>query len=339
MKAAIRREGKRFSVEEVETPSAGPGEVLVKVSYCAICGSDLRTVGNDTGVGRILGHEFSGVIAQIGDGVEGWVVGQRVTPDPSATCGKCYYCVHEMLSICPNKTVVGRGIREDDPPGGFAEYVKVKASQLYVTPEEISDQDAALNQPLACSLHAVLLSGIGVGSTVAIIGAGPAGLMAIQCAKIAGAKGIYVAQRSEPRATVAKQLGAEIVVKPQEKDFRREVLQRTGGIGADACVNCAGSADAFQLAIAVVRGGGRVIQVGVPSGPLEIPAKGMSAREIEIKGSTAFSFEFPNALELMKAHKINTKEMINLVTPLSEIQDAFNEQLRVRKYIEVLIAP
>jgi L-iditol 2-dehydrogenase len=236
-----------------------------------------------------------------------------------------------MLSICPNKTVVGRGIREDDPPGGFAEYVKVKASQLYVTPEEISDQDAALNQPLACSLHAVLLSGIGVGSTVAIIGAGPAGLMAIQCAKIAGAKGIYVAQRSEPRATVAKQLGAEIVVKPQEKDFRREVLQRTGGIGADACVNCAGSADAFQLAIAVVR--------GVPSGPLEIPAKGMSAREIEIKGSTAFSFEFPNALELMKAHKINTKEMINLVTPLSEIQDAFNEQLRVRKYIEVLIAP
>ena len=267
MKAAIRREGKRFSVEEVETPSAGPGEVLVKESYCAICGSNLRTVGNDTGVGRILGHEFSGVIAQIGDGVEGWVVGQRVTPYSSATCGKCYYCVHEMLSICPNKTVVGRGIREDDPPGGFAEYVKVKASQLYVTPEEISDQDAALNQPLACSLHAVLLSGIGVGSTVAIIGAGPAGLMAIQCAKIAGAKGIYVAQRSEPRATVAKQLGAEIVVKPQEKDFRREVLQRTGGIGADACVNCAGSADAFQLAIAVVRGGGRVIQVGVPQGP------------------------------------------------------------------------
>jgi (R,R)-butanediol dehydrogenase/meso-butanediol dehydrogenase/diacetyl reductase len=339
MKAAIRRKGGRFSIEEIEPPSAGPGEVVIKVSYCAICGSDLRTVGNDTGIGSILGHEFSGVIAQIGDGVTDWAVGQRVTPDPFAPCGQCYYCVRGMPNLCRNTRVAGRGVLQDDPPGGFAEYIKVKASQLHVTPQEITDQEASLAQPLACSLHAVLLSGIVVGSTVAIIGAGPAGLMAIQCARVAGAKGIYVAQRSEPRATMARKVGADMVINPLEKNFRREVREKTGWVGVDACVNCAGGNDAFALAVGVVRSGGRVIQMGVPSGPLEIPTGSMSGREFELKGSTAYSFEFPDALDMLKQQKINTQEMINLVVPLNDIQAAFDEQLKSRKYVEILIQP
>lgn len=339
MKAAIRRKGRRFSIEEIEQPSAGPGEVVIKVSYCAICGSDLRTFGNDTGIGSVLGHEFSGVIAQVGEGVKDWAIGQRATPDPFAPCRQCYYCLHGRPNLCRNTRVVGRGVLEDDPPGGFAEYVKVKASQLHATPDEITDQEASLVQPLACSLHAVLLSEITVGSTVAIVGAGPAGLMAIQCARIAGARGIYVAQRSEPRATLAKRLGADIVINPLEKDFRREVRRETDWVGADACINCAGDNDAFQLAIGVVRSGGRVIQMGVSSGPLEIPTGSMSGREFELKGSTAYSFEFPEALDLIRKKKINTQEMINLVAPLSDIQAAFDEQMKSRKHVEVLIQP
>jgi (R,R)-butanediol dehydrogenase / meso-butanediol dehydrogenase / diacetyl reductase len=339
MKAAIRRKGSRFSIEEIDQPSAGPGEVLIKVSYCAICGSDLRTVGNDTGIGSILGHEFSGVIAQIGEGVTNWTAGQRVTPDPFAPCGKCYYCVHAMPNLCRNTRVAGRGVLDDDPPGGFAEYVRVKASQLHATPQGITDQEASLAQPLACSLHAVLLSKITVGSTVAIVGAGPAGLMAIQCARIAGARGIYVAQRSEPRASLALKVGADMVINPLEKDFRREVRGKTGWVGADACINCAGGNDAFQLAISVVRSGGRVIQMGVASGPLEIPTGGMSGREFELQGSTAYAFEFPDALDLLRQKRINTDAMINLIAPLDEIQTAFDEQLKCRKYVEVLIQP
>lgn len=307
MKAAILKEPGVISIEDVETPRAGPGEVVIKVSYCGICGSDLRYFASDMAVGFIMGHEPSGVIAEIGEGVSNWSVGQRVTPITFSPCWHCYECTHGTPHMCRNTLVIG----SPRLPGAYAEYLKVKSSQLYITPDEITDQEAALNEPLAVSLHGVLLSGITVGSSVAIIGAGPIGLMAIQCAKLAGAKGIYVAQRSEPRASMAKQVGADIVINPEEQDFRREVRRQTG-IGADVCLECVGSAEAFQLAIRTARACGRVVLLG-GSGPTEVIPGELLRRELEIKGSLGYWTEFADGLELLRLHKMRGNQNLFLV--------------------------
>lgn len=332
MKAAILKERGVISIEDVETPRPGPGEVVVKVSYCGICGSDLRSFASGAAAGAIMGHEPSGVIAEIGEGVSNWSVGKRVTPIPFDPCWQCYECLHGTPHMCRNTAVIG-SLRL---PGAFAEYLKVKASQLYATPDEITDQEATLNEPLAVSLHAVLLSQLKVGDSVAIVGAGPIGLMAIHCAKLAGAKGIYVAQRSEPRASMAKQVGADIVINPEKEDFRHAVRQQTG-IGADVCLECVGSAEAFQLAIRAIRPCGRVVLVA-GSGPTEIIPGELLRRELEIKGSLGYWTEFADGLELLRLRMIKTEGMITKVVPLSDIQGAFNELLQARNHIKVLIA-
>lgn len=333
MKAAILKERGVISIEDVETPRPEPGEVVIKVSYCGICGSDLSSFASGAATGAIMGHEPSGVIAEIGEGVSNWTVGQRVTPIPYNPCWQCYECVHGTPHMCRNTAVIG----SPRLPGAFAEYLKVKASQLYATPDEITDQEAALNEPLAVSLHAVLLSQLKIGDSVVIIGAGPIGLMAIHCAKLAGAKGIYVAQRSEPRASMAKQIGADIVMNPEKEDFRRRVRQETG-IGADICLECVGSAETFQLAIRTVRAQGRVVLVA-GGGPTEIIPGQLLRRELEIKGSLGYWTEFADGLELLRLRKIEIKGMITKVVPLSDIQETFSEMLQVRKHIKVLVAP
>lgn len=358
MKVAIRQKGQHFSIEEVPKPNAGAGEVVLKVSYCGICDSDVGCVLRDEGVGAIFGHQFSGVIAEIGEGVEGWSVGQRVTPDNFAPCWRCYFCLHGTPRLCQNAVVTGRGLRASDPVGGYAEYVKVKASQLYATPEEITDQEAVLAQPLSNAVFYCRVSGITLCSTVAIIGTGgngmAQGLLALQCAKLSGAKGIYVAEGGidfegkvaggyELRMSMAKQLGADLVIDPREKDFKREVRQQTGGVGADVSLNCARSAVGFQLAMRAVRSGGCVVSTGITEieefHPKRASKTGMG---VEIKGSmsyTGYFNEFADALDLMRLHMIKTKELITWVVPLNEINEAFNELLRARKHIEVLIAP
>jgi len=335
MKAAVVKKGGIISVEEVETPRAGPGEVVVKVSYCGICGSELLNVGKDTFARAIMGHEFSGVIAEVGEGVSSWSVGQRVTPTIFLPCQQCYECVHGMPVLCRNMILTGC---DPSVPGAFAEYVKVKTSQLYATPEEITDQEAALNEPLAVSFRAVRLAGITVGSSVAIIGAGTIGLMAIQCAKLAGASGIYVAQRSEPRASTAKQFGADVVINPEKEDFIYEVRQLTGG-GVHASVECAGSANAFELAFKSVRPGGRMILVSTDFSPREIVPVELVFGELEIKGSYGHWSEFADGLELLRLRKIKTEGLITKVVPLSDVQEVFNELRQASKHIKVLIAP
>jgi (R,R)-butanediol dehydrogenase/meso-butanediol dehydrogenase/diacetyl reductase len=215
--------------------------------------------------------------------------------------------------------------------------MRVKASQLCATPDEITDQEAALNEPLAVALHAVRLSGLTVGGTVAITGAGPVGLMAIHCARLAGAKSIYVAQRSEPRAGMARQIGADMVINPDEQDFRRIVRKETG-IGADVALECAGSSEAFQMAIRSIRPSGRLVLVGI-SGPTEISPAELMRRETEIKGSLGFWNEYADALQLQKLRMVETKEMVTKVVPLNDIQEAFDELLQAKGHIKILVAP
>ncbi len=334
MKAAVLKRQRVISVENVETPRAGPGEVVIKVRYCGICGSDLHRFDTTTSDNTIMGHEFSGVISDTGEGVQGWSVGQRVTPMPCTACWQCYACTHGMPHLCRNLGFVGVN---PSRPGAFAEYIKVKVSQLYATPEEITDQEAALTEPLAVSVHAVLLSGITIGSSVAIIGAGPIGLLAIQCARLAGAKGIYVAQRSEPRAIMARKMGADVVINPTKDDFRREVRRQTT-VGADVCLECVGSHDAFQLALRSVRPSGRVVLVGL-GGPTEIIIRELVYRELEIKGSIIYWAEFSHGLELLRQHRLNTEGIVTKVIPLSDIQEGFTDLLMARNHIKVLVAP
>jgi len=356
MKAAVLQKEGTISIEDVETPQAAPGEVVIKVNYCGICGSDLHLMdGASILAGTIMGHEVSGVIAEIGEGVEGWSVGQRVVPLPFTSCGHCYECIHGVPNLCRQAIVFGCDV---SVLGALAEYVKAKASQIYAIPDEITNQEAALTEPLAVSLRAVRLAGITLGSSVAIIGAGPIGLLAIQCARLAGANSIYVAQRSEPRASMAKQFGADMVINPEKEDFVYEVRRLTGsgvsipkeegfpgmvrkqtGSGVHASLECAGGTSPFDLAVRSVGPGGRVILVSVDVNPKQINSLEIMLGEIEIKGSNCYWSEFADSLELLRLHKIETEGMISKVVSLDDAPGIFNELRETKKYIKVLVTP
>ena len=191
MRAAVVEEGS-VVVREVPTPRPEAGEVLVRVALCGICGSDVRLLAEGFfPPGTVIGHEISGTVAEVGPGVEGWRIGERVTVLPAVTCGDCRYCRSDTWLHCPQARFLGI---HRDLPGGFAEYVKVPAGTLHRLPDEVSDEAGALVEPCAVALRAVRRSGLKLGESVAVLGAGPIGLFALELAQAAGADPIYVVE-------------------------------------------------------------------------------------------------------------------------------------------------
>ncbi|MBI2907375.1 MAG: alcohol dehydrogenase catalytic domain-containing protein [Chloroflexi bacterium] len=334
MKAAILKEKGRFSVLEIPTPEPGPGEVLVKVSYCAVCGSDRRRFSRGEDTGLILGHEFCGRIARIGDGVKGWAVGDRVAVDPSVQCDSCYSCLHGYGNICSNRT----GNARAGYPGAYAEYVTSKSLQLFLVPAAVDEQEITMAQCLAVTLHAFRQSQMRIGDRVIVIGAGPIGLLMLACARLAGAGAVYVIGKGQGRKALAVELGADAVLDPSEAD-RRERLLNLAGAGADVVYGCAGDAQAVRDCLALVKGGGTVVIVGSGWETL-IQSREIVEREVTVKGSKSYlRSEFGEAVDMISGGRINCRPFITSVVPLVNIQQAFEEMERSANLVKTLIAP
>ncbi len=332
----------------MQQPEAGPGEVLVKVAACAVCGTDLRILngGKTRGVfpPRVLGHEIAGTIVAVGEGASEFTPlkeGQRVTMAPGIPCLSCRFCNTGNENLCKNRPALG--YRFD---GGFAEYMTVPAvgvsrGILFPVPDRLSDTEAALAEPLACVVNGQRKSQVRLGDVVLVIGAGPIGLMHLQLSRMAGARKVIVSEPSAQRRALAGELGAHRTVDPTTEDLAEVVLQETGGDGADVVVAAIGVAQLVNQLLAVTRPGGRVNLFAGYSGTGEttIEANLIHYGELIVTGTSACTREdFRKALTLMESGQLNMRAIGSHHFPLERIEEAFTTT-RTGAGLRVLVNP
>jgi L-iditol 2-dehydrogenase len=321
MRAAVLHAPGDIRVEEVAVTPPGPGQVLLKVAACGVCGSDVPRMLRNGGyvMPIVCGHEFSGHVAELGPDVEGVELGTLVSVPPLIPCRVCAHCVQGDFGLCESYDYFGS--RSD---GAYAEYVVVPVGNLLPMPEGLDPRAAAMLDPAAIALHALWKTGLRTGQRVLVVGAGPIGLFAIQWARLAGASEIVSLDLSEEKAAMAREAGATAAV--QSADVARELA----GAGFDVVLESAGNAAAADLAAALVGPKGHAVFVGIPHAPVEL-AKDTWNRfmrlEVTLHGAwNSFSAPFPGDEWRTAAAKMATGElrwefMITHELPLADLPD------------------
>ena len=321
MKALVLTEYNRLQYLDVPEPHVGPEDVLVEVKACGICGSDVH--GLDGSTGRrvpplIMGHEAAGVIVQVGDGVSGWQVGERVTFDSMISCGRCHFCRRGEINLCDHRRVLGVSCAEFRQDGAFARYVAVPQHIVYKLPEALSFERAALVEPVSVALHGVGRLPIRLGDTAVVVGTGMIGLLAVQALRAAGCGRIIVVDVDQRRLDLACRLGADEAISTKQSDAAAEILRRTGGRGADVALEAVGIAATVATAVRAVRKGGSVALVGNLAPQVELPLQAVVTREITLYGSCASAGEYPACLEMIARRAIDVDSLTSAVAPLAE---------------------
>lgn len=323
-----------------DIPKISENEVLIRVGACGICGTDLHFFKGEWKIKTplVLGHEFSGTVVQTGSKVNGLKVGDHVVAEPNILCGKCRYCrMSERNFFCENIQTIGVTI-----DGAFAEYVKAPEQNVYKIPDAMPLEQAALIEPLACIIRGVDNIGVNVGSSVAVVGAGPIGLLMMQVVKHYGASKILVLDIVEDRLKLAQELGATLIVNPMQQDPQKVVLEATDSLGADVSIECVGSSSAIEAAFRLVRRGGRLLIFGVAPEqdvwhvkPFELYDK-----EASIFASYRSPHTFQRAVELASSGSLKLKPIISHIHSLEEAPEVFKELAEKRKKaIKVIIKP
>lgn len=321
MNALLLTEYKKLEMVDFPVPEIGPGEVLVRVRACGICGSDVH--GYDGSSGRrhpplIMGHEAAGEVAKVGPGVTDLVVGDRVTFDSTVYCGQCQFCVKGDVNLCDDRQVVGVAPKEFKRHGAFAEYVSVPRRIMYKLPDSFPYEQAALIEAVSIGVHAVSITPVKLGDVAIIVGAGMIGSVTLQAAKAAGASRIIAVDIEDSKLERAKKIGATDVFNPNKTNVPDEVRALTGGRGADVAFECVGYTDPVATAIYSVRKGGMVTLVGNLSQNIEMPLQYVVTRQIRLQGSCASNGEYPQCIDLMARGIINVMPLISAIAPLSE---------------------
>ncbi|HEY75343.1 MAG TPA: galactitol-1-phosphate 5-dehydrogenase [Thermoflexia bacterium] len=335
MKAAVFRGIGQIEVADVPVPQPEAGEVLIRVGYCGICGSDVEAV--HTGMyepGLVIGHEFAGVVAEVGPGVEGWQVGDRVVVNDAIPCGACGPCREGWLDGCEGLTMVG--VTHD---GGMAEYVRVVARGLHRLPEGITLRQGALVEPLAVALHGVRRSRLRPGDQVLVMGAGPIGLLTLQCALLAGARTVVVTEIDPTRAALAERLGAAAVLDPARENVGVALRRLIGGQGPDVIYICTGAPAPYRDAVSLVRKGGQVFLLGLCVEPVEADFLSVVLSELCIEGSLAGRAEFPAAIDFIAQGRVDVESLISHEISLDEVVSQGFERLSTpgSKAVKILV--
>jgi len=321
MKALVLKEYRRLVVEDVPVPAIGASDVLVAVKACGICGSDVHGMDGSTGRRRppvIMGHEASGVIARIGDAVDGWKVGDRVTFDSTIWCGHCEFCRRGQVNLCNNRRVFGVSCEEYRQQGAFAEFVAVPQRLLYRLPEGLPFEHAALVEPFSIAVHATRRVTLNRDDRCVVVGAGMIGLALIQALRVAGCERIIAVDVVSERLALAETLGATTLLNPATTDVLKDILRWTNGSGADVAFEAVGVASTVDLAVQSVRKGGSVTLVGNAAPQVHLPLQRVVTRELTLLGSCACSGEYPICLEMMSRGAIRPEKLLSACAPLSE---------------------
>jgi L-iditol 2-dehydrogenase len=321
MKALVLSRYNQLDFEDLPSPQAARGEVLVAVRACGICGSDVHGMDGSTGRRRppvVMGHEAAGVIARLGDGAQGWREGDRVTFDSTVSCGVCPPCRSGRINLCDNRRVLGVSCDEYRCNGAFAEYVAVPQQILYRLPDELTFARAAMVEPVSVAVHAVGRLAIRLNDTAVVVGAGMIGLLLIQALRAAGCGRIIAVDLEPGRLELARRLGAAETIRAEGDDPLPALLALTGGRGADVAMDAVGLASTVRLAVAAARKGGQVALVGNLAPQVELPLQVVVARELMLYGSCASSGEYPACLDLIARGTIDVDCLTSTVAPLAE---------------------
>lgn len=310
---------------EVDPPSPREGEVLVRVKYAGVCGTDIHILHDlyPKAVPPItLGHEFCGVVEELGPNVQGWEMGDRVTVESAAgLCRVCEHCKAGQTQRCDNRQAFGSG-----RDGAFASFVTMRQDGLYRLPDHVSFQEGALTEPLSCAIHAVMeRSHVERGETALVTGPGPIGLLVLQVAKAMGAAVIVSGTRAdEERLKIAKRIGADHCVQIQQQDLHALIDRLTDGMGVDVVYECSGAVDAIGDCLRGVRKGGEIVQVGLFGRTVEMNYDEVVFKEVQIKGSfTHNRGTWEKAIELLRDRKVDLISLVTKEFPLDQWQEPF----------------
>jgi len=324
-------------VEERPAPAVTkPDEVLIEVRACGVCGTDPAILEGRHPASPlvILGHEYGGVVTDVGKEVSSVKAGDHVVVDPNIKCGQCRFCRSGKQNLCASMTTLGIFL-----DGGFAQYNIAPQSAIYKIPVDMDWRDVALVEPVSCVINGVKRSGIGLGKSVAIIGAGPIGLIWVALAKGAGAAKVIVCETMAARQDAAKKLGADMVLDPRSIDVVKEVKAETDG-GVDVAVEVVGSTQTVQQAIEMLDFGGRAVMFGTcpEDAHVKITPYDLMRHEKEIVGSFIANYTFRPAIEAMYRRQVPSDVLFTHHFTVQEIHRAI-EVHRAGKSIKVLITP
>ncbi|HWG85851.1 MAG TPA: alcohol dehydrogenase catalytic domain-containing protein [Deinococcales bacterium] len=318
MRAAVFQGDHSISLEEVAAPTAPPGWSLVEVSHVGICGTDLAIFAGYHPRAKaplIMGHEFSGRIVE--PGATGLDAGQSVVVEPLMACGRCAACRSGNAHVC--KTLRLFGI---DYPGGMAQYMVAPPERVYAVPEALPADEAAVIEPLAVAVHAVRISRFRPGDTVAVLGAGPVGLLTALVLRASGAGSVIVTEANPFRMNVARQLGFTTI--DASSDPVARLLELTGGDGADLVFDAAGHPTVAASLVDACRINGQIMLVGIYKKPTALDLQGISFKEIDVKGSRVYTPEdFRIACSLAASGRVALKPLISHVLPLGKVAEGF----------------
>lgn len=336
MKSAVFYGKHDLRVEESAIPQVGAEDVLIQVKACGICGTDVHIYEGDKGAAEvtpptILGHEFSGVVAEVGTNVTGVKVGDRVCIDPNCYCGKCDFCRNGIAHYCTD--MIGYGTTVN---GGFAEYCSVNQRQVYKLGNNTTFEQGAMTEPVACCLHGMDMCNIQPGSSVVVIGGGMIGLLMLQLARLAGAARTALLEPVESKREVAKKLGADICIDPIHEDVKA-ALTEAGMTWVNTVIECVGRTSTIEQAIDIVGNKGTVMMFGLtkPDDTISLKPFEVFQKEIELKASFINPYTQKRALELIDSGRLDVSSMVYAVAGLDELADILSKpELRANgKYI------
>ncbi len=336
MKSAVFYGKHDLRVENAPMPTVGPKDVLINVKACGVCGTDVHIYEGDKGAAEvtpptILGHEFSGIVTEIGSEVTNVRIGDRVCIDPNCYCGTCDFCRNGIAHYCTD--MIGYGTTVN---GGFAEYCSVNCRQVYKLGDNTTFEQGAMAEPVACCLHGMDMCNIKPGSSVVVIGGGMIGLLMMQLAKLAGAARIALLEPVASKREVAKKLGADIAIDPINEDVKA-VLTNAGMTWVNTVIECVGRTSTIEQAIDIVGNKGTVMMFGLtkPDDTITVKPFEIFQKEIELKASFINPYTQKRALELIDSGRLDVSSMVYEVAGLDKLADILSKpELRANgKYI------
>ena len=339
MRVAMYYRNDDVRLEEMPVPGIGPGEMLVKVHACGVCGSDVLEWYRIKSAPRVLGHEIGAEIVEVGGEVEGYEVGDRVFVSHHVPCNTCRYCLTGHHTAC--ETLHSTNF----DPGGFAEFVRVPELNVdrgtFPLPEGFGYDDSVMIEPLACVVRGQLIAGIEPGDSVLVLGSGVAGILHIQMARLAGAARIISTDVSDYRLKAALRFGADSALDAAD-DVPSALREQNGGFLADRVILCTGAHPAIQQALNSVERGGSLLFFAVPppGEDVGVPMGRFWRDEVSIRTSYgAAPADISRAVELIKGRRVRTSEMVTHHFPLAEAQQAFKMVASAGESLKVVVNP
>ena len=345
MKAVVYYAPKDVRTETRPVPTAGDGELRVKIDACAVCGTDLKSYisGNPRLEAPIvMGHEFTGLVDTVGSGADGFSVGDRVVMATSVSCGQCYYCKRGWSNLCVDVAPMGFSYN-----GGMAEYTVIPARALenghaVKVPRHVKAEHAALAEPLSCAVNSADNCNIEEGDTVVVVGGGPMGIMNACVAREVGARKIILAKINEARLKQVEPFGFDLLVNPAKEDLAQIVRRRTDGIGADVAIVAAPAAVAQEQAVELVRKRGTVcLFASLPASNkmLSMDSRAMHYGELRVVGtSDSTPAHVAKAVELIAAGSLPAQRLASHILGLDEIFKAY-ELMQSGEALRVVLKP